>query len=544
MRNTFTFIGFAVCLQLAFGQIQNETISTIKRVTVYKQGAQIEREAEISLEQGQTIIKLTGLSPYINENSIRVDGDGTYTILGVQHQVDFINQLNKSTNISNLTEKIKNLQFKVEDEEIRIKISKEKLDFLNANKNITGNDQVLNPETYKSLNSIYGNNIETIHLDILKKQRQIKQYNEEIIKLNNQLNSLHSKSDLPSGTILITIDSKTKNTSELKLNYLVDNATWSPSYDVRFVTVNKPLTITHKANIRQNTGVDWKDTKIILATSKTDISAQIPKLTPSYLQFYYPEITQALQGKLAGVQISSESGSSIHIRGANSIKPYNEPLYVVDGVPVKDISGLNANNIDKIEVLKDASATAIYGSRGNNGVVIATTKVNANSSSIPFTITSKQVTSNKYIVETAQTIASNNKTNTINFRKSELNANFEYQSTPKLSENVFLIGKINDWYKEDLMNGELNVYMENSYVGKSVINTQQFADTLEISFGIDNNISIKRERLSEFSESQFIGSNRKETVAYKISIRNNKSYPVTATIKDQIPVSTTKEIQV
>jgi uncharacterized protein (TIGR02231 family) len=94
------------------------------------------------------------------------------------------------------------------------------------------------------------------------------------------------------------------------------------------------------------------------------------------------------------------------------------------------------------------------------------------------------------------------------------------------------------------MDGDANIYLENSYVGKSTINTRLFKDTLELSFGIDNNIGVKRERLTEFTENQFIGSNRKETRAYKLTIRNNKSYPVTAKLTDQIPVSTTKEIQV
>ncbi len=77
-----------------------------------------------------------------------------------------------------------------------------------------------------------------------------------------------------------------------------------------------------------------------------------------------------------------------------------------------------------------------------------------------------------------------------------------------------------------------------------MINTRQFKDTLEISFGVDNNISVKREKLTDFSESQLIGVNRKVTVAYKLTLRNNKAYPITAKVFDQIPVTTTKEIQV
>jgi uncharacterized protein (TIGR02231 family) len=252
---------------------------------------------------------------------------------------------------------------------------------------------------------------------------------------------------------------------------------------------------------------------------------------------------------MPGVQISEkseapEANSEIRIRGISSISGNSNPLYVVDGIPQDDISSQNPNDIQNIEVLKDASATAIYGSRGANGVVLITTKSGNDKSSIPLTITSKRETSNEYMVDAPQTIISNNKTTTVSFRESNLKADFEYQSIPKLSENVFLIGKISDWYKAELIDAEVNVYLENSYVGKSNINTAQFKDTLDISFGTDNNISIKREKMTDFSENQFIGSNRKETVAYKLTLRNNKTYPISTLIYDQIPVSTTKDIQV
>lgn len=91
-------------------------------------------------------------------------------------------------------------------------------------------------------------------------------------------------------------------------------------------------------------------------------------------------VEQALQGRVAGVDIVSSSApgesSSINIRGARSITASNEPMIVVDGVmdAVMDISEINASDIESISVLKDASSTAIYGSRGANGVILITTK--------------------------------------------------------------------------------------------------------------------------------------------------------------------------
>lgn len=103
-------------------------------------------------------------------------------------------------------------------------------------------------------------------------------------------------------------------------------------------------------------------------------------------------IGNALQGQLAGVEVSSNSGSpgdelSIIIRGNASIHADDTPLYVVDGIPVDDLSGLNSSDIASIEVLKDASSSAIYGSRGANGVVLITTKDGGKNSKVSVTAT-------------------------------------------------------------------------------------------------------------------------------------------------------------
>lgn len=118
-------------------------------------------------------------------------------------------------------------------------------------------------------------------------------------------------------------------------------------------------------------------------------SAKKSDLTGSVGQVSGAELTkssgavlqQALQGKVAGAQITQTSGSPgadlrVRIRGSNSVYYGNDPLYVIDGVPVSDgsLSYINPNDVESISVLKDASATAIYGARGANGVVMVTTK--------------------------------------------------------------------------------------------------------------------------------------------------------------------------
>ena len=90
-------------------------------------------------------------------------------------------------------------------------------------------------------------------------------------------------------------------------------------------------------------------------------------------------VAQALQGQLPGVSVTSQdgrpgAGMSIRIRGGGSITQSNDPLFIVDGVQVSGIDDIPADNIESIDVLKDAASTAIYGARGANGVILVTTK--------------------------------------------------------------------------------------------------------------------------------------------------------------------------
>ncbi len=113
---------------------------------------------------------------------------------------------------------------------------------------------------------------------------------------------------------------------------------------------------------------------------KKDLTGSVSQVQSEDLQdLAVTRVDQALSGKLAGVQVLSVSGEpgaapQIRVRGVGSISAGTQPLYVIDGFPGDNLAMINPNDIASIDVLKDASATAIYGSRGANGVVIITTK--------------------------------------------------------------------------------------------------------------------------------------------------------------------------
>lgn len=116
---------------------------------------------------------------------------------------------------------------------------------------------------------------------------------------------------------------------------------------------------------------------------KSDVTGAVASVSAEQIQQVpVQNITQALQGRAAGVDVVGGNfrpgqTPAITIRGNRSVRASNEPLYVVDGIPLAEGTGLsdfNQNDVQSIEVLKDASSTAIYGSRGANGVILVTTK--------------------------------------------------------------------------------------------------------------------------------------------------------------------------
>ena len=113
---------------------------------------------------------------------------------------------------------------------------------------------------------------------------------------------------------------------------------------------------------------------------KKDLTGSVATVNSETLQAVpVANASEALTGKMAGVQVTTTEGSpdaevKIRVRGGGSITQSNDPLYIVDGFPVDGISDIPASDIEDITVLKDASSTAIYGSRGANGVILVTTK--------------------------------------------------------------------------------------------------------------------------------------------------------------------------
>ena len=158
------------------------------------------------------------------------------------------------------------------------------------------------------------------------------------------------------------------------------------------------------------------------------------------------------------------------------------------------------------------------------------------------TSTIENQTTVEFEVEKPYSIKSNGEKLTVDLNSYEIKAAYEYYAVPKLDKDAFLIARIVDWDQYNLLEGEANLYFEDGYVGRSILDAKTLTDTLNISLGRDKNIVIGRTKVDEFSKRRTIGSNKIESRGFKIIVRNKKSQPIKLTLYDQIPVAAISDI--
>jgi uncharacterized protein (TIGR02231 family) len=471
-------------------QSGKEIKAEIKHVTIFPDRAQIDHETSVSLMPGKSILKLSGLSPYIDAQSIQVKGFGEFTILSVNQQNNYLENLEDSPDVKSIRSQIENLQTKIEDENGAITVLQQKEDFLVANRAILVKETTFSLEQFKNVIDLYTNSMDQVKTTTIKKQRLIKDYNKQITSLQQQIASKLGKQQLPSGEILVTISSDKPVTGKLSFSYVVSNAGWYPSYDIRVDDIKNPVTIFYKANVFQNSGVEWKDVKLSFSNATPWVTGDIPALTPWFVDFYYP-VYRALQGKVAGVNIS-RSEAPVIMEMANDKKMEEK---AIEAAPVS--------------VQKQVGETTIT-----------------------------------FDIAVPYTIQSDGKVQTVEIQRITAPSEYKYVTMPKLSQRAYLTSNITDWAKLSLQSGEATLYFENSFVGKSTLDVNQLKDTLTISLGTDNSILVKREKRKDFTSKKVIGSNRTDIFSYLLTIRNNKSTAVKITVNDQIPVSSNSSISV
>ena len=557
-----------------YAQTNQKTIDTkIEKATVFLTGAQINRAGKTTVSAGNSQVVFSGISPYINSQSIQVKGEGNFTVLSVVHRLNYLQEQVKQADIQKVDDQKEVLQDKINSENNMMSIYLNEETLLAKNQAIVAQNTGLKMSDLKDAADFHRARL----LDLKQKETEInktlKKLNAEMQRLNKQREELNKQATTATSEVLVTIQSKENTNADFSLSYFVDKAGWFPTYDIRVTDILHPITMAYKANVYQSSGEDWKDVKLTLSTADPNQNGEKPVLMPWYLQYVRPQY-YGLSGKASGIynpNIRTVSGritdvngnpvsfASVNIKGtatgtsadANgffsvSIPPNSTTLiFSGAGFASRELFVSSATmNLALQNVSSDLKEVVVTSAFGIKRQARSGTE-SITEASIPLTVSEKEnSTSFSFDIETPYSILNDGKTSTVEMKTMEVPARYEYYCAPKLDQDVFLTAKITDWNDLNLLEGESNLFFEGTYLGKAMINPKTSGDTLNISLGRDKNISVKRVSVKEYSKKQFFGSNKIDYRTYEINIRNNKKQNIHLIVEDQYPVSTMKEIEV
>ena len=142
------------------------------------------------------------------------------------------------------------------------------------------------------------------------------------------------------------------------------------------------------------------------------------------------------------------------------------------------------------------------------------------------------------------TLFSDGKTTTTEIARYQLPATYQYLGIPRADKDAFLVADATDWQKHSLLEGEANVYFENSFIGKPILDPTVANDTLHFSLGRDKGIRIQRTKVSARSTRRLLASSQEQNMTWRITVKNTRQEAVSLILQDQIPVSENSNITV
>jgi uncharacterized protein (TIGR02231 family) len=486
MKKYMLLIPFLIVASTVFAQQEKSVESKISLVTVFLNKAEVTREIKTRIQEGTTNLIISGLTAQLDPNSVQVSGKGKFVLMGISHQLNFLNDVAMPARLKILNDSIHDIQAKIHFENAQKQILDKEEQMLLSNQKIGGTDQNLPVNELKNMADFFRNRLSEIAMARLRHDERIKKLNERLSKVQHQVRTLNELSGRNTSEVVVNITAKESTEAEIVISYVVGNAGWVPLYDVRAVDTKASLSLLYKANIFQSTGENWKNVKLKLSTANPTLGGVKPDLPIWHLDFHQPrEYVQKYK----------------HIPGRQG----------ADAAP---------QALSREQVVQQSTSTADF-------VNVTQTSLNA-----------------EFNIALPYTINSASKPTTVDISRHELPAGFRYAAAPKLDPDAFLMAGTTGWADLNLLPGEANVFFEGSFVGKSFIDPGSVHDTLFFSLGRNKRIVVKRDKVKDFNSRVLIGSNQKESHAFEIKVRNNQSQTVAIAIEDQIPLSKNSQIEV
>lgn len=487
----YTFILFLLLLSQGM-QAQEATLadSKIEEVTVYLQGAQVTRSATVNLLKGDNVVRFAGLAEGINPSSIQATAPGSVLLNSVSHEVNFLEPLNYSPRVKQIKDSLQLVDRRMEDLDDDIAAVVAEKSMILLNQSLASKEQGLSTAKLEALANFFRKRIGELNVQATEKQRSKTELQQTRNRLNRQLGELNANRQQPSNDIVVKLRAERPVRAEIAIRYLVDGARWVPAYDLRVSDTQGPIALTYRADVSQSTGIDWTDVKLSLSSADPSQSGVKPVLSQWNLYLAQPVFNRGRgdyykdEGYPAGGRLNDAYGGA----------PETEGLY--------------------------QTTLADY----TNVVEGATTA--------------------EFRIDIRQRIPSDGKAHQVSIQDAKLPATYLHSAVPKLDPTAYLLARITDWEKLNLLPGSVNIFFEGTYVAESYIDPNYTQDTLAFSLGRDPKVVVQREQLQNFSKVRSLGANRERTFGFETTVRNTKATPIEIELYDQVPVSQDEEITV
>ena len=493
MRNILLF--FALTCGLLSPVFSQNTTSpnatpTLTHATVFLNRAELTATAKTTIQPGEQRVLIENIPLTIDPNSIQVKGSGNAVITGVRFVRDYLRNAPRPANILRLDDTLRTVEDDIAAAELSRSVLEEEKVLILANKLVSGSTTGVKVTELKDLANFYRERLTDIGTKLIKIKEQLTELRLQETNLKNQLSNWQNQRNQPTGGIEVSVTASARTPLNLELSYVVNGAGWRPVYDLRVKDTQSPVNLSYKARVFQNTGQNWEDIKLTLSTSNPALGGNKPELTTQYVDFPQPVVMRETNNQDMAFSRSAK--------------------FSVEGSAVDAAAAPMA----------DVQSTADF------------TQIEVNDLSVSFDIA------------LPYDIPTGGQPQLVDIARHEVPATYRHFAIPKLDPDAFLVAQLNGWEKYNLLNGSANVYLQGTYVGETQLTTQNTNDTLTLSLGRDKKVIVKRERLNEFSSKRFIGSNIRETLTYRITVRNTKPEAVRLTLEDQVPVSQSSDIEV
>lgn len=506
---------FIVALLFTVNTIaQNQiTVQTqAEKAIVFLNGAQLYHSKQVQLAAGLNDVIFEGIPNAVDANSLQAGGKGEFTILDIQYRIQYPEPVNNTNPLPDaIQKKIKLLQDSIKNKNYEITEVNNQMEVLTYLKSMMLNSKLLSGgsktdsiQLLKDAVAFYGDKLNDILAESLKLTKQQNTLYEDLNAMNLRLNDLNNywyqqnkiqDPNTPIPQIVVSVNAETAVAATVDVNFVTYNAGWYATYDIRATEVGKPVQLNYKANIWQNTGIDWKNVKLTCSTGNPMLGNNLPELTTWYIGYYqgyydrdYPMTDDVAPASRAEEDINATMGSIANSEVKQGLADANYPYNYT--TPLQTIANV------------------------------------------------------EFEINLSYNIPSDGKGHLVSLQSETLKSSYNYLVVPKIDQSAFLIARVTDWEDKNLLPGNANIYFNNTYVGKTYLDPLALNDTLSLSLGRDKSIEVKRTQVNDKTTDRIIGANNTKSLAYTIEIRNGKAIPVEVIVKDQFPISQDDDIKV